>query len=733
MTKTQIRGAPRIGASAMDEGDTTRAVVAAYSRLTQAEARDAGQAAAEAAAAARRELWAVVERLAPRRLAAALRARLDPEGDSGLPKPLNDLRRAIADWLDPPPVCRRCGRAMRDVDEGAAPRVCSAVRKPARGSRPERTAPVIDPESGDLAERVVSAARRAWTPRPVVCRPSRTRRAPGAVERCGTLALYPAGLVSLDVMAAALACPKGAGRSYDVAADRDGRALTAAALAAPPRDPLDEGAWVDDQLRRVHEAVSLSGEPTVPPQVAPLLSKWRRLRDAHAVANGRAILGVQVRYGVPGGGVCRADLIQGAAMGNDRAAMDYDPTQARYTTYGAAWIRQGVGEARSDRDLVGTPEWLASLRGALEDRLPGVSRADLLRAVEAVCEAVAPDAPASIRARAPGLAADLVRLLLDAEVRENLPGTRPARYIRRALFADRSDDAVASAAAQAIRAAIGKVKRKAKVALVMKSGVLPAWTVEGAPANAFAGDEDPERARERLAGWIARRLQIARATGSGLLSALRHSAPVFVQVGAGGDEDDDAQGTDGAGGTERQAAVLAAPDDLEREEAERLAKDRWAAALQALAAVRLGEGLRSDVRGAECAEVVRRHHGLDSVAEDRGGATGESFGSIASGPLVCSGRTLSRQAICKIYNRGIAALRAIIAGGRPDLSGDADDLDDDADDPSPIRVPRSPFKPLPPPVTLRAVSNATAPPHRPNVDDGGAWAVWREQAASVSW
>lgn len=710
MTKTQIRGAPRIGASAMDEGDTTRAVVAAYSRLTQAEARDAGQAAAEAAAAARRELWAVVERLAPRRLAAALRARLDPEGDSGLPKPLNDLRRAIADWLDPPPVCRRCGRAMHDGDEE---RTCTARRMPARTAKPARDA-APRPTVADVVLRNVEQpkTRRPWTPRPIVCRPSKTRRAPGAVERCGTLALYPAGLVSLDVMAAALACPKGAGRSYDVAADRDGRALTAAALASPPRNPFDEGTWVDDQLRRVHEAVSSAGEP-VPPQVAPLLAKWRRLRDAHAVANGRAILGVQVRYGVPGGGVCRADLIQGAAMGNDRAVMDYDPTQARYTTYGAAWIRQGVGEARSDRDLVGTPEWLASLRGALEDRLPGVSRADLLRAVEAVCEAAAPDAPPTVRARAPGLAADLVRLLLDAEVRENLPGTRPARYVRRSLFADRSDDAVDSAASQAVRAAVGKAaKRK---------------------PTAPAGDEDPERARERLAGWIARRLQIARATGSGLLSALRHSAPVFVQVGAGGDEDDDAQGTDGAGGTERQAAVLVAPDELEREEAERLARDRWAAALQALAAVRLGEGLRSDVRGAECAEVVRRHHGLDSVAEDRGGQTGESFGSIAASPLVCSGRMLSRQAICKIYNRGIAALRAIIAGGRPDLSGDADDLDVDADDPSPIRVPRSPFKPLPPPAVLAHVANAAAPPRRPNVDDGGAWAAWREQAASVAW
>lgn len=75
MTKTKICGPQRIGASTMDEGDLTRAVVGSYSTLTQDEAREAGQRAAEQVLPARRRLWALAERLIPQRLAAALRAR----------------------------------------------------------------------------------------------------------------------------------------------------------------------------------------------------------------------------------------------------------------------------------------------------------------------------------------------------------------------------------------------------------------------------------------------------------------------------------------------------------------------------------------------------------------------------------------------------------------------------------------------------------------------------------
>lgn len=714
----------------MDEGDLTRAVVASYSVLTQDEARDRGQAAAEAVLPARRALWALAERLVPKRLAAALRARLDPEAVDGKPdsaaRRANDLRRAIADWLDPPPRCRWCRQPVRPGDD---PRVCPAPRSRARGAADREPQPGWLDLPGLAPARIVEAmrdaqSRRRWTPRPRMCRASKLGPPPGATARCGTVALLSAGVASLEVMAAALACPKGAARSYDVAADRDGRALLAATADVPPRDPFDEDvSWSDENLRRVHQAVVLASPSAGSPHYSPFFpipAPLQAARDAYraalgetVVANGRAILGLQVRYGVPGGGVCRADLIQGGALGAIRGAADYDPSASRYTTYGAHWIRQGVGEARQDRDLVGTPEWLASLRGQVEDRLPGVSRADVLRAAEALCEALAPDAPASVRARAHTLAADLVRLLLGAEVRENVLGSRPARYTRRPLFADQSEDAVHTMAAQAVRAVLGKAKR-------------------GQPAPLTTGeDEDPERARERLATWIGRRIALKKASGSGVLAALRHGAPVFVQIGSGGDDDEDAQGTDGAGGSERAAAVLAAPDDLEREEAEALARERWAAALQALAALRLGEGLSSELRGAEIAEVVRRHHGLDGVAEDRGGATGESFASIAETGLACSGRRLTREALRKMYGRGIEALRVLIAGGRPDLAPEDDD--DLQDDPGPVRVPRSPWKSLAAPSSARPTAHATTPPSRPAADDGGAWSAWREAASQVAW
>lgn len=721
----------------MDEGDLTRAVVASYSTLTQDEARDRGQAAAEAVLPARRALWALAERLVPQRLAAALRARLDPEAVDGKPDSVarraNDLRRAIADWLDPPSRCRWCRQPVRPGDED---RVCPAPRSRAREAAVHDAQPGWLDLPGLAPARIVEAmrdahSRRKWTPRPRCCRASKLGPPPGATARCGTVALLSAGVASLEVMAAALACPKGAARSYDVAADRDGRALLAATADAPPRDPFDEDiSWSDENLRRVHQAVAgVTQVAAAAGPASPLPAQLRAARDAYraalgdtVVANGRAILGLQVRYGVPGGGVCRADLIQGGALGAIRGAADYDPSASRYTTYGAHWIRQGVGEARHDRDLVGTPEWLAALRGQLEDRIPGVSRADVLRAAEALCEALAPDAPASVRARSHALAADLVRLLLGAEVRENVLGSRPARYVRRPLFADQSEDAVFTLATQAVRATLGKRPVRAQ-----------AIGVRGEPSDANAG-EDPERARERLAAWVGRRLALRKASGSGVLAALRHGAPVFVQIGSGGDDDEDAQGTDGAGGTERAAAVLAAPDDLEREEAEALARERWTAALQALAALRLGDGLSSELRGAEIAEVVRRHHGLDGMAEDRGGATGESFASIAETGLACSGRRLTREALRKMYGRGIEALRVLIAGGRPDLAEDVDTADDDSlDDPSPVRVPRSPWKPLSAPAT-RPTTHAPAPPARPvTVDDGGAWAAWREAVSAVAW
>ncbi|HEY8376499.1 MAG TPA: hypothetical protein VIK91_08420 [Nannocystis sp.] len=615
VSRTQIRGAPRVGAGALDEGDLTRAVVQSYSTLTLAEAVAAGQDAAAAVLPARRRLWALAERLVPERMAAALRARTEAADSTGRDG-VRELRIALADWLDPPPCCRWCRRPIRPGDEG---RECTVST---RGTRPRARA----------------------------CRASARRRPAGPVAACGTLALYPAGYVSLDVAAAALACPKGAARSYDIAADRDGHILTAVVADAPPR-PVDESvAWADEGLRRLYAAVAAldanggRGYSTpLHPALRAAREAWRAARGAHAVANGRAILGVQLRYGVPGGGACRADLVQGGAIGNDRAVMDYDASQARYTTYGAHWIRQGIGEARSARDLVGTPEWVHQLRGRLADMLPGVTPADLLRAVEAVCEGATH-----------ALAEALVRLVLHAEIRENVSGSRPPRYVRRPLFLDTSDDAVDVRAAEVLRAVIGKRRRPTD------SSLSSVQRRKNAEYNTRPYDnEDPERARERVCGWLAKRLCLGSVTGPGLLAALRHTPPVFLQVGAGGDDDEDTQGTDGAGGPVRAAAILAsladedALDQLEQEHDDRV---RWRAALGALARLRTEHD-----DGAEMAEIIRRHHGLDSVAEDRGGATGESFASIAASPLHSSGRTLTREGVRKIYARGIAAMRGILA------------------------------------------------------------------------
>lgn len=843
MTKAKIKGPQRMGASAMDEGDLTRAVVASYSGLTQDEAREAGQDAAALVLPARRRLWSLAEKLVPQRLAAALRARCGSD-DATAREGVRELRMALADWLDPPPVCRWCRAPIRQGDEErACPRRSSGLRKDReqvhrklKGAALEliiepvfarnRIAHVddrlaIEAAHLDLVEcdssgihghagkerqqgrSVVGGigvhgrhpSTRPSRP-PVTCKPSK-RRPLGAVARCGTLA-FPAGVVSLEVMAATLRVPKGAAKGYDVACDRDARALTVATSDGPPpgRDLGDPDAWQDETIRRMYAAVAelgigpgpqgiiqVAGHPIVgtlakhgikchsdviaggdagkdaggnlliggegglsgvhghhvtprpvvcqapltdkttgqyrsplPPQIVEARAEWRRLRGEAIAANGRALLGIQTRYYAPRDGVCRADLVQGAAIGADRGLADYDAAQSRYTTYGADWMRQGCGEAWGDRDLVGTPEWVHALRCKLEDRLPGHTRAEVLRCVEALADAAHAASPASTRAKASALAEDLARLVLTgAEVRENVLGSRPARYVRHPMFADQSDDAVASHAASLLKKAKGDGGKAKKANSPGKSTGAVAAPVEA---------EDPERIRERIGDWLGKRLRLAKASGAGILAALRHGAPVFVQVGAGGDDEDDAQGTDGAGGLERQAAVLAAPDEEAAQLEEDLAAKRWQAALKALAALRSSGGK-------EAAEVVRRHHGLDSIAEDRGGQTGESFQSIGSTGLACSGRTLNKEAVRKIYQRGIAVMQDYIAGKgiAADLLADADD----AEDYSPVIVPRSPFKPLPAPHAAPASSSPTVPVLVTPATPSPAWDAWREQVDGVRW
>lgn len=794
MSKTQIRGPQRQGAHVLQPGDA--AVVDSYAVVPTEVSQREGQAAAAAILPLRRELWRLAERLVPLRLAAALRARSavnDPTGRDGV----RELRLAIADWLDPPPCCRWCRQPMREGDEG---RTCSAQRggDPVKRAQENRLLETMVPwgkwaESVGAVERSPYARRRRWTPRPVTCRPSKARKAPGGGDaRCGTLALYPAGYADLRTMAAALACPKGASRHYDVAADRDGKALLAATAALPPRDPDDAGAWRDEGLRLLHAAVQAAREADGGRPLPGVLVAARKAldaaRNASVKVNGRMGVNVQLRYGAPSGGVTRADLVQGAATGLDRAAMDYDSREAKFTTYAAAWARQGVGEALSSRDLVDTPAWVLETRRKVEERLrhlgPSAAR-DLLLAIEAVAElsparfvgrvsdgpsldgrephplstrvarglvarrcatdevgdaeashANAPTGHASLTTRevvlvgrdgVPGhtphggsdpdvcqasLYTFLIDLLVGATVRENIPGTRPPRYETRILVRHEDSPGLVAALLRSARKP-GHKRRKGLV------GFLP--TTDGPAPVVNPGGEDPERARERVAAWVAERLELGKASGPGLLAALRHGAPVFVGVGSGQDagDDDGTQGTDGAGGQERRAAVLAAPDEQEAREAEDVARARWQAALAALAT------LRGESRSA--AEVVRRHHGLDSVAEGTQGAGGESFAAIAEAGLASApGKAMCKETVRKLYKRGLDALRALCEGRAPDLSEDEDGLDD----PGPVIVPRSPWKPLPAP---DVVTTVTAPTAQATSPDPATWLRFREAAAQVAW
>ena len=539
-----------------------------------------------------------------------------------------------------------------------------------------------------------------------LCRPSKSRPRLNVTARCGTLALYPAGYADLRTMAAALACPKGASRHYDVAADRDGKALLAATSALPPRDPSDPDAWRDEGLRLLHAAVQAAKEADggrpLPACVVAARAALDAARNRNIAVNGRMGINVQLRYGAPSGGVTRADLTQGAQMGTDRAAMDYDAREAKFTTYAAAWARQGVGEALSSRDLVDTPAWVLETRRKVEERLrhlgPTAAR-DLLLAIEAVAEAAAGLDPVDERFELVERCIDLVGLLVGAVVRENVPGTRPPRYITRVLVSP--DDGDETTWEMGVELGSAAIRPKAKRGQVHD-------------------DEDPERARERVAAWVAERLELGKASGSGLLAALRHGAPVFVGVGSGqdaGEDEGSTQGTDGAGGAERRAAVLAAPDEQEALEQEDEARARWSAALAALAT------LRGEDRA--MAEVVRRHHGLDSVAEGTQGAGGESFASIAEAGLVSlPGKAMCKETVRKLYKRGLDALRALCEGRAPDLS------EDDGDDLGPVLVPRSPWRPLAPPSVATMVA---APAAQATSPDPASWLQFREAASQVAW
>lgn len=559
----------------LDEGGLTAAVIAPYA----AEDGKRGQVAAEAVLPLRRALWRAAETYAPARLAACLRVRAratDQTGRGGV----RELRAALADWLDPPPTCKRCHRVIVPGSDEVG---CGARRGGPNGAPGRRLRCLPDR------------------------RPAAVRA--GREARCGTLALFAPTLGDPHVVAA---WAKFSGAA-DVVCDRDGRALLAATAPKGARLPPEFA----EALASLHASMHVPGAPLVadagpPPQVLGARRRFERAVDDAIRANGRLILATQVKYYKAAGATMRADLVQGAAMGLRRALMDYDCTAvhkngmtARIASYSIPWIRQGAGEAYAERDLLGTPDWVGALRRKVESA--GVAPSDLLRVVlhlaEAACSPSLSLGDQCVAAR------ELTVLVCD-------PATTDITLLDNAL-----------------------------AVLAIATPPAPKASKATTPPTKQDRKKQEERCAERILAWAAGILEVE-ATGSGLLAALRHGAPVYVATVATGADDDDSD--DAVGGRSlkdaKRVAIACEHEDIEVTIAEEEdAALKWRRASDALTDLH-----RHDP---EAAEVIRRRRGLDGLGEE------EALESIASTGLTCTGRAICRESVRQLQKRGEAVLR----------------------------------------------------------------------------
>lgn len=677
----QIRGPHREGSGVIDEGDLTRAVAASLSRVEDPTADGQGQAAAAAVLPLRRRLWALAETWIPERLAAALRARATPS-DPSAHGGVRELRLAIAAWLDPPPVCRWCRRPL-----GPTLEVCPAARHARGGGMQlgEQTTLAI----GEAGTRARARRRRRACVAPRYCRPGPSSAATRAERRarCGTLALYSVTDLDLATRAAALAIPKGAAATYDVAADRDCRALLAATCLVPPH-PLDEpDRWSSPQVHAIFEAVSRASTArngaagVLPPALLAARDELQRARNENVRINGRIALAVQRRYYAPDGGARRADLLQGAAEGLDRAARDYDAAKAGFATYAATWARQGAGDRFHARDLVGAPPWLHALRRSMDAAFDVVA---VRRALDTLVET------ASVHGSREKLAPHVCAHALDLAAAAGIDTTTLVGVLAASSLAWRA---------------------------CPKRHTIESPTKAQRRQIVSGGDEDLDRARERVCEvlWPAAKPGAKRVPGKSLLAALRHGAPVFVEVGSGEDVSDDTC-------PKAQAEILIAPDEAEAQAEEEEDRARWSVVLAGLAELRRSAEVAKDVRGLEAAEIVRRYHGLDSVAEEghtsTGGPCGESFARIGANGLHCSGRRLTGEAVRRIYRRSIELLRSMAAGTGIDLG--------ELGEEEAVGTWAAPAGPV-------VVAQTAKPPAPREAVDGGKWDEFRAAAAATAW
>lgn len=622
-----LRGPSRQGSTEMDEGALTHAVVARFA----AEDGEGGQVAAAAVLPARRALWRIVEAYAPRLLADALRARLDRNDQTGRGG-VRELRRALADWLDPPPACGYCGRLMSP----------DLMRDPTTATCPARVRPPPAPSTRN--PKAYPTPRRPRTKPDPACSPRRGRRLSYSlrVARCGTLSLFSPLHLDPACGAAVKMMRHGGALAYDLVVDRDARILFAVSAlnshtgvtpqhgqeapatvhAIAPAEPADPQPLDPRGKRSAVDGDKHATDPSTARLIATARARLDHAIDRAIRANGRIALGTQVRYFSPKGSVTRADLVQASTLGLRRALLDYDPdfrpagkpAGVKITSYAINWCHQSMGEAFAARGLVNSPPWVAALHGRVEAL--GLSPAGLLAGVLAVSEA-----------------------------RHSTTEIEVANGVRIApvLFA-------AKALADMLVTPVSKRDEDAAKVLVILGGVGFATAATRKPAKAKKPVSD-EKSREQVALVVAELLGLD-CTGGALLTALRHGAtPVVVGVSVGGERDDaggdgDAPGGGGGGGSHGLEHLHADPDGESEEDraAEELADRRRVQALfTALESLRAADP--------EAAEAVRRRHGMDASGDPE---TLEEIGER----LRSTGRVLCREAVRVAYKRGMKFIKS---------------------------------------------------------------------------
>ena len=658
----------------------TRAVVARYAEEDGLD----GNAEAAKVLPARRHLWRLCETYAPHLLAAALRARLstaDQTGRGGV----RELRRALADWLDPPPACAHCGRLLSPDILAANPAGLPCPTRIAVASKPHKTG------AGKSRRLLVCAPPRG--PRPTygtISRPGPGRAS--GLARCGTLALFAPTVLDPACAASVKMLKHGGASAYDLVVDRDARILFAVSDSAHC-ESMSVVRVVEMQKDRQHSEHFTT--------IAAARATFDRTLDRAVRANARLALKTQLKYFSPKGSITRADLVQAAMMGLRRALLDYDPnftpagkkSGVKISSYAIGWIHQRMGEEFADRDVVAVPQWAVALRRTVADM--GISPGHLLAQVLAVSEARSmPDGHHLV---AEELAACLDLRLADLRGPVlSIDGTNAnGRHDNCSAAKDGEDDFV-------IRGHVCNDSTARRLALAANKR----------PPKSKRPVTD-EHSREQVAAVVADILGLD-CTGGALLTALRYGAPPrFVPVSTGGERDDaDGAGDDVSGGNSGLEHLHARPDGEDEEDAAIAeAEDRrnMERLLTALAALRTTDP--------EAAEVVRRRHGLDVAGDEE---TLEQIGAR----LHSTGRDLCREAVRVAYKRGVKAMQMLAGVSSLPLLGETGDAPattaDDEDIAGPTRRRHSVFRPLRP-ANVRVILAAPPATYDNAPGDPEAW------------